>query len=459
MLTETQFRAEQAVLAGYEALTSGSYADKIENGKVTDSITISGIGTIGEGSFIDTTSAVRGGDIPVTMEIIFTPEDSSEAITVSITGSAANGETLEGFTADTYTATTGNETKEFDSTPSVFIAKNSNDEILDMINAYIDGSETGEFTVDEEASFINGNNPSWIVFTNLAIDSATHKVNFTPVDGTVSTFSLDDCLDVSETDVTISDAPAYKSEGLSKEDQDALEIGLEYLAYASLFHGTDQTESKQDYDEQYFFDEPKTLDITITVNGDSYIIDIEDDTQTIHMAFTGLNGDIRTGTCTEFSIDNENYSYLRDSLYQRYIALYCSVELLPTIIMIPQYAAQEDIPGIEADGNTYKLTNVDFYDTLFNGTITQDISGGEETNYMEMSFTVNLSIDDKSGLAPIQLESSGIYALTSYGEDDFKVGMSCSYVNMPGHGGESTSTELDIFNRCLDCIVNGYIYQ
>ena len=230
VLTETQFRAEQAVLAGYEALTSGN--ENIVDGTVTEPIPTTN-GTIEKDSYIRTASTTRGGDVPVEMKIIFTPTGTeTESITVDITGSAADTN-LTGFTADTYTATSGSETKEFDSTPSVFIAKNSNSEILQMINAYIDGSETGEFTVDEEASFINGNNPSWIVFTNPAIDSATHKVNFTPVDGTVSNFSLDDCLDVSETDVAISDAPAYKSEGLSKEDQEALEIGLEYLAYAS----------------------------------------------------------------------------------------------------------------------------------------------------------------------------------------------------------------------------------
>ncbi len=338
VLTETQFRAEQAVLPGYNAITDTDNQSNLtqENGvtKVTSPISVSG-GTIEKDSYISTASAVRGGDVPVEMKIIFTPTDAAAgSITVDITGSAAYKD-LSGFTADTYTATAGNETKEFNSTPSVFIAKNSNTEILEMINAYINnGTVSAGFTIDEEASFINGNNPSWIVFTNPAIDSATHKVNFTPADGIVSNFSLDDCLDVSEeSEVTISEAPAYKSEGLSKEDQEALEIGFEYLAYAALLHNSDTNETG--YQEDFFFEDARTLDITVQSEYPIITIDINDGTNNVHMVVSEGMGGITSGYCSEFTISGESYSYLRDALYKRYIALYFSIEILPTLAMLP----------------------------------------------------------------------------------------------------------------------------
>ena len=107
ILTETQFRAEQAVLAGYNAITDTDNQSNLtqENGvtKVTSPITVSG-GTIEKDSYISTASAVRGGDVPVEMKIIFTPTDAAAgSITVDITGSAAYKD-LSGFTADTYTA-------------------------------------------------------------------------------------------------------------------------------------------------------------------------------------------------------------------------------------------------------------------------------------------------------------------------------------------------------------------
>ena len=440
VLTETQFRAEQAVLAGYEALTSSSYADKIENGKVTDPITISGIGTIGEGSFIGTTSTVRGRDIPVTMEIIFTPEDSSEAITVSITGSAANGETLEGFSADTYTATTGNETKEFNSTPSVFIAKNSNDEILDMINAYIDGSETGEFTVDEEASFINGNNPSWIVFTNPSIDSATHKVNFTPVDGTVSNFSLDDCLDVSEADVAISESPAYKPESLSMDEQAALKIGFEYLAY-SIFGYDGQF---GEFTENVFFTPGRKLNVTITEDetSDLRTIDITADGTQIHfVAADGSGEKLPDGYCTEFTIDDCDYSYLRDELYKRALALFCASSNLQDIFGLTYEADQDTV--INNGNNNYIFNNAGDEYMSISGTATIPAENSPD-------FSTDIEIIMWNS-APIKLISSGTYTIT-YTEEAVTVDLEYSYINIPTHGGEATDFELDLINRCLYAI-------
>ena len=444
MLTETQFRAEQAVLAGYEALTSGN--ENIVDGTVTEPIPTTN-GTIEKDSYIRTASTTRGGDVPVEMKIIFTPTGTeTESITVDITGSAADAN-LTGFTADTYTATSGSETKEFDSTPSVFIAKNSNNEILQMINACIK-NETVEagFTIDEEASFINGNNPSWIIFTNPAIDSATHKVNFTPVDGTVSNFSLDDCLDVSEADVAISDAPAYKSEGLPKEDQDALNIGFENYAYAVLFHpeGIDN----DNYTESTFFESAKILDISVTNEYPVMTINIDDGTNDVHMVVSEGTGDISSGYCSEFTINGENYSYLRDSLYKRFIALYCSIEYQPQIVTVIMTPGE----GITQNGNVYTLTDVEAGITM-NGTITADYEFNENTSEGYMNFETDLELLESEDSAPIKLKSAGRFEYTNASEDPedprLIADVRYTYVNLPSHGGEASEFELDLINRCL----------
>lgn len=394
-------------------------------------------------SYISTASAVRGGDVPVTMEIIFTPEDSSEAITVNITGSAAYKD-LSGFTADTYTATAGNETKEFDSTPSVFIAKNSNTEILEMINAYINnGTVSTGFTIDEETSFINGNNPSWIVFTNPAIDSAAHKVNFTPVNETVSNFSLDDCLDISEgKEIAISETPAYKPETLSIEEQKALEIGFEYLGYIySKYDWPQNGTSTSTYDS--FFNPAKDITVSHESNDDGSLatIEITAGNDKIHFITASSSGSLPEGYCTEFTVNGENYSYLRDELYNRILAFFCVKEILPSLQMIVMNP-EESIPH---DGNTYTFNDFNWKETILDGTAVLPIKESP-------AFSIDITVTEESS-APIRIICKGECGYEGEG-NDMRAVFTCSEVDLPTNGGKASAFELDLINRCLYAITH-----
>ena len=376
------------------------------------------------------------------MEIIFTPEDSSEAITVNITGSAAYKD-LSGFTADTYTATAGNETKEFDSTPSVFIAKNSNTEILEMINAYINnGTVSTGFTIDEEASFINGNNPSWIVFTNPAIDSAAHKVNFTPVNETVSNFSLDDCLDVSEETIAISETPAYKPETLSMEDQEALEIGFEYLGYIySKYDWPQNGTSTSTYDS--FFNPAKDITVSHESNDDGSLatIEITAGNDKIHFITASSSGSLPEGYCTEFTVNGENYSYLRDELYNRILAFFCVKEILPSLQMIVMNP-EESIPH---DGNTYTFNDFNWKETILDGTAVLPIKESP-------AFSIDITVTEESS-APIRIICKRECGYEGEG-NDMRAVFTCSEVDLPTNGGKASAFELDLINRCLYAITH-----
>ena len=256
---------------------------------------------------------------------------------------------------------------------------------------------------------------------------------------TVSNFSLDDCLDVSEETIAISETPAYKPETLSIEEQKALEIGYEYLAYAALLHNTDT--NKTDYKEEFFFEETRTLDITVKTEYPIITIDIDDDTNDVHMVVSEGTGGITSGYCSEFTINGESYSYLRDALYKRYIALYFSIEILPNLALLPVIGEG----GWSEEGEyTYVAEDEDFYGTSVTGTETYNMTISTDDMSISMDFSLDFTIDENDGSAPITIESNGTYS-----SDMSSAGMSCTYVNLPSHGGEATAAELNIINKGL----------
>ena len=63
---------------------------------------------------------------------------------------------------------------------------------------------------------------------------------------------------------------------------------------------------------------------------------------------------------------------------------------------------------------------------------------------ISMDFSLDFTIDENDGSAPITIESNGTYS-----SDMSSAGMSCTYVNLPSHGGEATAAELNIINKGL----------
>ncbi len=67
-----------------------------------------------------------------------------------------------------------------------------------------------------------------------------------------------------------------------------------------------------------------------------------------------------------------------------------------------------------------------------------------EDMYVSMDFSLDFTIDANDGSAPITIRSNG-----NYSSDMSSADMSCTYVNLPSHGGETTVSELNIINKGL----------
>lgn len=427
-VSETQFKAEQAVLAGYNAiedkyLTIGT--------PLTSDVPVTG-GTIKTGSYVkigngEASAKAKAGKVPVEMKIIFTPESGDE-ITVEISGSAADNN-LSGFTAASYKAKIGNASQSYKTTPGVFIAKDNNAAILAMISSYIiDGKEPDGFKISD--SFINGSNPCWIVFRNPSIDSESHKVNFTPPkDGFKGPgFTLDDWAEVSSGNIGVCDTPAYKGDGASLNSRDAMKIGLEYFAYAmSAFYYKEEIPGKLEfsnngstvrltnYREEEFFDSPRTISGTISDEEGSTVLRINvKDSVYGDIVITALDksGYLCDGnTFAEFTINGESYSYLRDVIYKRAIIPIITGEYLPNVILDAISDAMENGTN---DGK-YTVNDPSFFGYgKGNGKLVLENIPENHGNVqdgwpeMDLAFSVNSTIDDSIS-RPVDYACSGIF--------------------------------------------------
>ena len=76
------------------------------------------------------------------------------------------------------------------------------------------------------------------------------------------------------------------------------------------------------------------------------------------------------------------------------------------------------------------------------GTETYNMTINMEPMYMSMDFSLDFTIDANDGSAPITIQSNGNYSYKESSAD-----MSCTYVNLPSHGGKATASELNIINK------------
>lgn len=495
-ISETQFKAEQALVAGLGAFFDEGNMDYVETSgdrlTVKEAITVEGAGKIKEGSYIERSSEVpntKAGNVNVDISIIFEPETEgaipAEVVEVSLQGTAAN-DSLTSFTADGYTAKVGNVEEDFsETTPSAFIAKDNTDSILDMINGYLQNpSYAGEFKIYEKESFKNGNNSGWIVFSNSVIDGSKHKANFVPVNGLVSEFTLDGCVTASSDGVSISEKPSYKAESLSLNDEGALNTALEYYAYSGLVNDLpesdkiDITANKiefKGYTESSFFSEPRTLTGTITVDPLSATIDLkEENGNSIYLEYASDGGSMARGSYTALRINDENYSHLFDALYRRTIGVYMAASYLQPFL---GYTMSGD-EGITQNGTEYTLKNVDVSGFTANGTIVQTVPqvpqlpegiGPEDPEYQEYmqemkdwkesilnknySFRIDITAEEENAL-PIVIKADG--TLGYYGsmpEEVMMLNAKYSSLSLPSHGGAVSSEQVAIVNKLIASMI------
>lgn len=324
--------------------------------------------------------------------------------------------------------------------PTVFFIYNKGKLIEEMIKAFVSSSGAGETTslgIDPSQSFYNPmDGKGWIVYTEPS-SSTIHKVNFNSNDST--SYTVDGwCEVVKGNDMTVSQTPAIREEGEAMlSDEEALRLGTEAYAYCLYLSMFTKWENKpewiqvntgsegntiiiKEHEEASFFSEPATVKGEIRVGSSASRFTLEiGGTKVEVMPVGDGSGSALGGEIATFTVDQKDYSHLRDELYLACLRVFTSTYNI--ISLFDAIADESDIShwwqNVTVDGSKYTFNNAEPAEWMSEHAQTKTVINGK----MEISsggFKLELTFTEKSmadeELSKVKVSASGtVLAQTS----------------------------------------------
>lgn len=317
--------------------------------------------------------------------------------------------------------------------PTVFFIYNKGKLIEEMIKAFVSSSGAGETTsldIDPSQSFYNPmDGRGWIVYTEPS-SGTLHKVNFNSNDST--SYTVDGWCEVVEgNDMTVSQTPAIREEGEAMlSDEEALRLGTEAYAYCLYLFMSTKWENKpewiqvdagsegntiiiEEHEEASFFSEPATVKGKISSDPSASRFTLEiGGTKVEFMAVGDGSGSALGGEIATFTVDEKDYSHLRDELYLAFLRVFTS-----TTQIISLFDAIADESGIshwwqnvKVDGSKYTFNNAEPAKWMSEHAQTKTVINGN----MEISsggFKLDLTFTEKNmaneELSKVEVSASG----------------------------------------------------
>lgn len=501
-ITQDRLDTETVMLASMDTLfssgsdNSGNGVETTEeNGVITKLVTdnyetANGV-TILEGSIVTFTpksqaapaskAAKDTAEYEIVADIkakITSTSDSSGSTTqekelnVSYKATTSNIETLKDLKTTEIKATTaeGDELYTSTSTPTALLVKSYDQQIDDMILAFIKGNPVSGFDVDvdEERSFYSMGK-GWIYFKSTA-DNEYHKVNFTiegkGIDGeyTITSKTFDGWCESSEEEgLKVSEHPAVKDEDteMPLSDQDIIDLTAQLYAYFiryiqikyGLYPGVvgalplpeeitiDETKNLtfNNFKEKEFFDEEITINGEITNSDHVISADLEN--------FPVKEGkyNIRIG-----GVSDENNSYVGGQATHAYISTadgkeysynYLVDEIYKVCIRVFATARMAGLPIIRELSENEEVINLDKSYIDENGL---HYKGTINYSFTNKTFDASFYIDDTSS----SLAQDVIFTGEGTINDDYKM-INWTKANLE-YFGECSEHELKIINKLME---------
>lgn len=477
-ITQSQFEAEKALLAGYSALRDGDSVQESGGKYVFSRDVTSGDVIIKAGSYYTglmpssgaRSASARAADatsIEVDMKVA--PVDRpSDVMSISFKGSADAD--MSNLKTDSFVVIdSSNEQTSFDSTPGIFLATAYDSTLRSIISSFVQSNSVLDCKVDEDASYYDSQKKmGWVVFRSQVIDDSWHKLNFTlALDGSISEYTLDGwCEKSSSGEVAVAENPAVKGDNGPITDDEAVELASTLFGYmqylgnmttggvsSSLPTGMTRGENGINftgYVEPLFFGRPVSITGSFGPTEYSYEVfcfdmDSFDGIEDIYIEI-GSDGSRTTtgGACYAFTVGGASYMHLKDETYLAMIRMFTLSSYMPSIFeAIADQKTSTEFPGVIESGGKYdfkavKPANSTDYDGnqeevssfTLNGSI--EISGS--------SFTIrNFSIAEE-GAKTIEFTADGTL---SNGKPNY------SSADFSSHGGRCEDYEIDYVNRIV----------
>ena len=394
----------------------------------------------------------------------------AKELNVSYSATTSNIETLENIKTTEIKATTaeGDELYTSTSTPTALLVKSYDQQIDDMILAFIKGNPVSGFDVDENRSFYSMGK-GWIYFISYA-DKEYHKVNFSiSKDGKIESRTLDGwCEGSGEEGLKVSEHPAVKDEDteMPLSDQDIIDLTAQLYAYFiryipmkyglylggdfSLPNGITSPSGKGDlkfssFKEKEFFDEEITINGEIT--NSNYVIsaDLKNfpvkegkynvriggvaDENNSYVGGQATHAYISTADGKEYS-----YNYLVDEIYKVCIRVFATARMagLPIIRQFESMTEHEG-GGVISLIDTYYEGNQGL---VYNGTI--------NFSFTNKTFDASFHINDTSSSLAQDVDFTGEGTIS----DDYKM-INWTEANLE-YFGECSDFELKIINKLME---------
>ena len=482
-ITQTQFKAEKALLAGYsELLKSENYS----NGNLTavnNIITFtkdvtSGDLTIKAGSsysgptgFISQQMLSRSLDENISINLNISEADTTPAVSVKFTGSAdAN---MSNIKAESFLVTDEqNNTTKFESTPAVFLATSYDETLKSIILNFTTGT-TGTYEVKSEESYFDSTTgKGWIVFLNAEIDNSWHKLNFMVSGSNVISYTLDGWCETTETGPKVAETPAIKGDNGPVTDADAIEISnmlfgyQQYLMATLKFITSEETNTLPDgieyphpgtlkfnnYTERNFFDKPVVIKGKMYPKAESqeiYCFDFStfNGIKDIYLEI-GSDGSKTTtgGNCYAFTIGGSSYMHLKDESFLAMIRMFTLSSYMPAVFeYINNGTITSQFSNVSDDGaGKYTFTNAKPKESI-------DYDGNPE-EVSRFTFNGEIMISDNSfEIKDFSIEEDGTDAIGFTASGNLNTDGSPIYIKaeFTSHGGVCQKDELNLVNRLV----------
>lgn len=477
-ISQSQFEAEKALLAGYNALLSAdSSSIEQSDGRmefkadVTSGDVIIKAGSYYTGmmppSVIRSVSSRAAGTTSIEVDMKVAPvADKDEVMSISFRGSADAD--MSNLKTDSFVVTdSSNRQTSFDSTPGVFLATSYDSTLESIISSFIQSNSVPGVEVDEGASYYDSQKKmGWVVFRSQAIDGSWHKLNFSLAsDDSISEYTLDGwCEKSSSGEVAVAENPAVKGDNGPITDDEAVELAstlfgyVQYLmdAIVSVDGPTSQGDLAfitggvefKNYEEQIFFGHPVKITGTFRPASEQvYCFDLVsfDGIEDIYIEI-GSDGSRTTtgGACYAFTVGGASYMHLKDETYLAMIRMFTLLSYMPSIFEdINEDVLRESFTGVTIENGKYVFTSANPTNGIgfdgepenpsrftLNGSI--EISGN--------SFVVSdFSIAEK-GAKTIEFTAAGTL---SNGKPNY------SSADFSSHGGMCEDYEIDYVNRIV----------
>ena len=282
----------------------------------------------------------------------------AKELNVSYKATTSDSTNLTDIKTEEITATVDDkEVYKSTSTPTALLVKSYDQQIDDMILAFIKGNPVSGFDVDEERSFYSMGK-GWIYFKSDE-DKEYHKVNFSISDnGKIKSKTFDGWCESTdgEEGLKVSEHPAVKDEDteMPLEDQDIIDLTAQLYAYFIRYipmkydqssggegylpggitpEGEEKLEFKS-YKETDFFDTEKTINGTITNYGDisANLTDFTINGKNYNIRIGGYSdGSYVGGQATYAYITSGgkeySYNYLVDEIYKVCVRVFATSDM------------------------------------------------------------------------------------------------------------------------------------